>query len=84
MVITTVVLNHLIKLYFFTFSPDEFDIVTNYPKRTLQCKVGETFLINSRLHDVLFQPSSDLPSPPTLKEAGFGKSEMLFVSDLDS
>ena len=33
---------------------------------------------------VLFQPSSELPSPPTLKEAGFGKSEMLFVSDLDS
>jgi len=65
-------LSHSLKhIYYFVFchpdSPDEFDIVTNYPKRTLQCK-----------------PSSDLPSPPTLKEAGFGKSEMLFVSDLDS
>jgi len=65
-------LSHSLKhIYYYVFchpaSPDEFDIVTNYPRRTLQCK-----------------PSSDLPSPPTLKEAGFGKSEMLFISDLDS
>ena len=51
----------------FIFSPDEFDIVTNYPKRTLACR-----------------PSPELPEPPTLLEAGFKQSEMLFVNDLDA
>jgi len=65
-------LSHSLKhIYYFVFchpdSPDQFDIVTNFPRRTLQCK-----------------PSSALPAPPSLKEAGFGKSEMLFVADLDS
>jgi len=65
-------LSHSLKhIYYFVFchpdSPDQFDIVTNYPKRTLHCK-----------------PSPDRPAPPSLKDAGFGKSEMLFVSDLDS
>jgi len=65
-------LTHSLKhIYYFVFchpdSPDQFDIVTNFPRRTLPCK-----------------PSPALPAPPTLKEAGFGKSEMLFVADLDS
>jgi len=58
-------------LYYFVFchpdSPDEFDIVTNFPRRTLQCK-----------------PSAESPEPPSLKEAGFGRSEMLFVNDLEA
>ena len=54
-------------IIFGSCSPDQFDIVTNFPRRTLPCK-----------------PSPEHPSPPSLKEAGFGKSEMLFVSDLDS
>jgi len=58
-------------LYYFVFchpdSPDEFDIVTNFPRRTLQCK-----------------PSPDSPEPPSLQEAGFSRSEMLFVNDLDA
>jgi len=65
-------LSHSLKhIYYFVFchpdSPDQFDIVTNFPRRTLPCK-----------------PSPSQPSPPSLKEAGFGKSEMLFVADLDS
>merc|ERR1719147_691417 len=65
-------LSHSLKhIYYFVFchpdSPDQFDIVTNFPRRTLPCK-----------------PSTALPAPPSLKEAGFGKSEMLFVADLDS
>lgn len=64
--------SHSLKhLYYFVFchpdSPDEFEIVSNYPKRRLPCK-----------------PSDEVPEPPTLAEAGFGKSEMLFVNDLDS
>lgn len=58
-------------IYYFVFchpdSPDEFDIVTNYPKRTLACR-----------------PSPELPEPPSLQEAGFNQSEMLFVNDLDA
>jgi len=65
-------LSHSLKhIYYFVFchpdSPDQFDIVTNYPRRTLACK-----------------PSQAQPNTPSLKEAGFGKSEMLFVADLDS
>jgi len=65
-------LSHSLKhIYYFVFchpdSPDQFDIVTNYPRRTLPCK-----------------PSQAQPNTPSLKEAGFGKSEMLFVADLDS
>jgi len=65
-------LSHSLKhIYYFVFchpdSPDQFDIVTNFPRRTLPCK-----------------PSPAMPAPPSLKEAGFGKSEMLFVADLDS
>jgi len=65
-------LSHSLKhVYYFVFchpdSPDEFDLVANYPRRILPCK-----------------PSTAVPLPPSLKEAGFGKSEMLFVSDLDS
>ena len=48
-------------------SPDEFEIVSNYPKRRLPCR-----------------PTEEVPQPPTLAESGFGKSEMLFVNDLDS
>jgi len=58
-------------IYYFVFchpdSPDEFDIVTNFPRRTLACK-----------------PSPEQPEPPTLREAGFGRSEMLFVNDLQA
>lgn len=57
-------------LYYFVFchpdSPDEFDIMTNYPRRKLSC-----------------QPAAGA-EPPTLSEAGFGKSEMLFVNDLEA
>jgi len=65
-------LSHSLKhIYYFVFchpdSPDQFDIVTNFPRRTLPCK-----------------PCPAMPAPPSLQEAGFGKSEMLFVADLDS
>jgi len=65
-------LTHSLKhIYYYVFchpeSPDQFEIGTNYPRRTLPCK-----------------PSPENPCPPSLKEVGFGKSEMLFVSDLDS
>jgi len=65
-------LTHSLKhIYYYVFchpeSPDQFEIGTNYPRRTLPCK-----------------PSPENLCPPSLKEAGFGKSEMLFVSDLDS
>ena len=45
-------------------SPNEFEIVSNYPKRRLACK-----------------PTDE---PISLAEAGFSKSEMLFVNDLES
>ena len=51
----------------FVFSPDEFDIVTNFPRRVLACK-----------------PASPDEVPVSLADAGFGKSEMLFVNDLDA
>jgi FAS-associated factor 2 len=55
-------------LYYFVFchpdSPDEFDIVTNFPRRVLACKPDD--------------------EPLTLAAAGFGRSEMLFVNDLDA
>jgi len=65
-------LTHSLKhIYYYVFchpeSPDQFEIGTNYPRRTLPCK-----------------PSPENLCPPSLKEVGFGKSEMLFVSDLDS
>ena len=48
-------------------SPNEFEIVSNYPKRRLACK-----------------PTEESPEPISLTEAGFSKSEMLFVNDLES
>merc|ERR1712059_94833 len=65
-------MSHSLKhIYYFVFchpdSPDEFDIVSNYPKRRLPC-----------------QPTPGEPDPPSLAESGFGRSEMLFVNDLDS
>jgi len=55
-------------IYYFVFchpdSPNEFEIVSNYPKRRLACK-----------------PTDE---PISLAEAGFSKSEMLFVNDLES
>lgn len=64
--------SHSLKhIFYFVFchpdSPDEFEIVSNYPKRRLPCK-----------------PTAEVKEPPSLAEAGFGKSEMLFVNDLDS
>lgn len=64
--------SHSLKhIFYFVFchpdSPDEFDIVSNYPKRRLPC-----------------QPTPGEPDPPSLAESGFGRSEMLFVNDLDS
>ena len=50
-----------------SLSPNEFEIVSNYPKRRLPC-----------------QPVPGEPDPPTLAASGFGKSEMLFVNDLES
>jgi len=58
-------------IYYFVFchpdSPDEFEIVSNFPRRVLACK-----------------PSGGEGEPVTLVQAGFGKSEMLFVNDLDA
>ena len=51
----------------YCFSPDEFEIVSNFPRRVLACK-----------------PSGGEGEPVTLVQAGFGKSEMLFVNDLDA
>ncbi|XP_076457146.1 FAS-associated factor 2-like [Babylonia areolata] len=55
-------------LYYFVFCheecPDDFQIVTNFPRRVLEC-----------------QPTADVPDPPSLKELGLGKSEMLFIHD---
>ncbi|KAK7469954.1 hypothetical protein BaRGS_00036058 [Batillaria attramentaria] len=55
-------------LYYFVFChedcPDDFQIVTNFPRRVLDC-----------------EPTERCPDPPTLKEMGLGKSEMLFVHD---
>lgn len=64
--------SHSLKcVFYFVFchpdSPDEFEIVSNYPKRRLPCR-----------------PTEEVKEPPTLAESGFGKSEMLFVNDLDS
>jgi len=65
-------MSHSLKhIYYFVFchpdSPNEFEIVSNYPKRRLACK-----------------PTEESPEPITLEEAGFSKSEMLFVNDLES
>ncbi|KAL8590976.1 hypothetical protein ACOMHN_019523 [Nucella lapillus] len=55
-------------LYYFVFCheecPDDFQIVTNFPRRVLEC-----------------QPMGAVPEPPSLKELGLGKSEMLFIHD---
>jgi len=55
-------------IYYFVFchpdSPNEFEIVSNYPKRRIACKPTE--------------------EPISLAAAGFSKSEMLFVNDLES
>ena len=56
-----------ISKYYVIFSPDEFDIVTNFPRRVLQCN-----------------PDSVSTEPVTLADAGFGRSEMLFVNDLEA
>ena len=44
--------------------PDDFQILTNFPRRVLDC-----------------QPNAANPEPPTLKELGLGKSELLFIHD---
>jgi len=58
-------------IYYFVFchpeSPDEFSIMSNYPKKTLACK-----------------PVPGEADPPTLQESGFGRSEVLFVNDLNA
>ncbi|GAB6018656.1 FAS-associated factor 2 [Chamberlinius hualienensis] len=58
-------------LYNFVFchdeSPDNFEIVTNFPRRVLAC-----------------QPNHSSHDPPSFTEAGLGRSEMLFVNDLDA
>ncbi|KAF6019851.1 Faf [Bugula neritina] len=57
-------------LYYFVFcheeAPDNFDIVTNFPRKVLPCK-----------------PTADF-EPPTFKEHGIVRSEMLFVHDHDA
>ncbi|OXA42616.1 FAS-associated factor 2 [Folsomia candida] len=59
-------------LYQFVFShaeaPNNFDIATNFPKRSLPCKTT----------------SKSNPTPPTFMDVGLGKNEMLFVYDLES
>lgn len=58
-------------LYFYVFchsdAPDSFEIITNFPRRTLPC-----------------EPTQDCPEPPTFAELGLGKTETLFVHDLDA
>ena len=46
-------------------APDDFQIVTNFPRKTLECQPSED-------NDV---------EPRTFEQAGLGKSEMLFVHD---
>lgn len=48
-------------------SPDDFQIVTNFPRRVLPCQ----------------PPAEDMDSQPvpTFAEFGLGRSEMLFVHD---
>ncbi|XP_035716432.1 FAS-associated factor 2-like, partial [Folsomia candida] len=59
-------------LYQFVFShaeaPNNFDIATNFPKRSLPCKTT----------------SKGNPTPPTFMDVGLRKNEMLFVYDLES
>ncbi|CAH1247601.1 FAF2 [Branchiostoma lanceolatum] len=56
-------------VYHFAFchkdAPDEFQIVTNFPRRVLPC-----------------QGTEEAPEVITIKEAGLGKSEVLFVQDI--
>ena len=46
-------------------SPDDFQIVTNFPRKVLPCQPSE----------------DNGQDPPTFEEVGLGKSEMLFVHD---
>ncbi|OXA55478.1 FAS-associated factor 2-B [Folsomia candida] len=65
-------IHSLSHLYQFVFShaeaPNNFDIATNFPKRSLPCKTT----------------SKGNPTPPTFMDVGLGKNEMLFVYDLES
>lgn len=58
-------------LYFYVFcqteAPDSFEIITNFPRRTLPC-----------------EPTQECPEPPSFAELGLGKTETLFVHDLDA
>lgn len=55
-------------LYFYVFChaecPDDFQIVTNFPRRVLNC-----------------EPTDEKVDPPSFKELGLGKSELLFIHD---
>lgn len=58
-------------LYFYVFcqtdAPNSFEIITNFPRRTLPC-----------------EPTRECPEPPSFAELGLGKTETLFVHDLDA
>ena len=81
-------LEHLF-LYVFCHpdSPDDFDITTNFPRKVLPCKPKHFFQsIGIDGENSEEEPASpeDEESSKTLAEAGVGKSEMLFVNDLEA
>jgi len=76
-------LKHLF-LYVFCHpdSPDDFDITTNFPRKVLPCKPNDFFQsIGIEGEDA--EEGTD-SSDMSLAEAGIGKSEMLFVNDLEA
>lgn len=70
-------------LYFFVFSqpksPLLFQITTNFPRKELPCQSPS--LENP---DCKVRTGDEERDPPTFAEVGLGKSEMLFVHDLEA
>jgi len=71
-------------------SPDDFDITTNFPRRVLPCKRPD-FYRSIGVSDSTDEEDteggeegSSLKPDATLLEAGIGKSEMLFITDLEA
>lgn len=90
---------HSIKyLYYFVFcqeqSPLNFQITTNFPRKELPCKPpsledpecnGIPPVNDQQSNDAMNRkPNSTRKEPPTFEEIGLGKSEMLFVHDLEA
>lgn len=72
-------------LYYFVFShpdsPLNFEITTNFPRRTLPCT--SPTLSNTECH-VIDPETGEKSEPISFEQFGLGKSEMLFVHDLES